>query len=99
MKKFYAFLYIYNEIIALAISLIVSVLIVATLITIILLSGINYSDLVGVVISILITFLFLVLLVFIWAYLADKISNYSYLKIYKDKKFYHQVWLKKQKHL
>lgn len=97
MKKFYAFLYIYDTIIAAIISLIISILITAALIMIVLFSNINYSDLAGYIISVGITLIFLSSLIFIWFYLADKISDYSYLKIYQDDKFYRKAWLKKAK--
>lgn len=99
MKKFYAFLYIYDEIIALIISFIISLLIAASLIAVVLLSTLNYPEWAGLLISTLVSIIFMFSWLFIWAYLVDIICNFSYLKIYKDDKFYHRVWLKKQKHL
>lgn len=97
MKRFYAFLYIYDELIAAIISLFLSTLIAAILIVGVLLSGIDYSYPVAILISLLIAVIFIFSSLFIWFYLSDKISDYSYLKIYKDDKYYRQVWLKKRK--
>ena len=94
MKKFYAFLYIHDGIIALVISLIISSLITAGLI---ILLGPNYSKIIAYVIAFWVVAVFIVLLSLIFCYIIDKISNYSYLKIYEDEKFYHQVYLKKQR--
>lgn len=99
MKKFYTFLYIYDKIIAAIISLILSTLIAAILIVGVLLSGIDYSYSVAILTSLVIAVIFIFSSLFIWFYLSDKISDYSYLKIYKDDKYYRQVCLKKSKTL
>ncbi len=94
MKRFYAFLYIHDGIIALFISLIISVPLIGMLIILI---RNDYSSGIAYIISFWVIIIFLSLVALIFGYIIDKISNYSYLKIYKDEKFYHKVWLKKQK--